>query len=149
MGFVKPIEFGIQLCHVVGRWIFILGPEMTLQRAVNFRSALERRGKITSPGAKNIAAIISDRSIKNWIGGSHEIDDTPAHAKADNTNFAAVDAIVMLKKFDACIDVVDNSTVAQARAAGNEIIFALGPVAMIEVWCRRDVTGGGEPRVMF
>ena len=114
MGFAKIIEFGIQLCHVVGRWILILGPEMTLQGAVNFRSALERRGQITWGGGGGITAIISDRSIKNWIGGSHEVDDTPAHAKADNTNFAAGDVIVMLKKFDACIDVLDNSTVPQA-----------------------------------
>ena len=50
-----------------------------------------------------------------------------------------------LQEINRSCDVVDDSSVAQSRAAGKDIVFAVGAVAVVEIRRRGNITSLSQP----
>jgi hypothetical protein len=135
VGFAMFRQLGVELCHVIQRWVLIGFAEMALDRATDLRRALERGGALAPP-AKATAAIPGDRGFKISAGGSHQVCDPPAHAETEDADAAAIDESNGLKIIHRRADVFDDVCIARPPAARRPIVLTIRAVAMIEV--RRD-----------
>ena len=61
---LELLELGVELRHVFGRRIAIVGTKVALERTMNFRAPFERRRNVPSPRTKSVARIISDRCLE-------------------------------------------------------------------------------------
>jgi hypothetical protein len=83
--------------------------------------------------------------LEDRIDGGHEVDEATAHAKTDDSHAMPFDGVVTSQKTNGSVDVADHSSVAQTRSSSDNVIFAVGTVAVIEIRRRGHITGRRQP----
>jgi len=139
--FVKLRKLKIELAHIVGGRVLIIGAEVTLDRAMNFRSTLKWRGKVAAPGAKRVTSVENDGGFKVGTRSSHEIGDATAHAKTDNAQSILINGRLRSQEFHARMDIIDNFAITEPGAACYNIVGAFRAIAVIEIRRSGDVAG--------
>jgi len=138
---IKFRKLKIELAHILLGGVRIIGAEVTLDRATNFRSPLKWRGNIAAPGVKSVASVENDGRFKLGTGSGHEIGDSAAHAKTDYAQAILINGRLRSQQSRRRIDIIDNLPITESGTARNDIVAAFRAIAMIEIRRSGDVAG--------
>jgi hypothetical protein len=138
---VELRKLKIELVHIDGGRVLIIGAEVTLERTMNFRSTLKWRRNVAAPGAKRVTSVENNDRFKVGTGSSHEIGDATAHAKTDNPKPTLINSRLRSQESHRRIDIIDNPPITKPGAACNDIVGAFGAIAVIEIRRSGDVAG--------
>src|SRR5687767_12361514 len=119
---IKFRKLKIELAHILLGGVRIIGAEVTLDRATNFRSPLKWRGNIAAPGAKSVASVENDGRFKLGTGSGHEIGDSAAHAKTDYAQAILINGRLRSQQSRRRIDIIDNLPITESGTARNDIV---------------------------